>query len=59
MTVTIRFPRIQEQLSKAKPPERFGLLDPNWIYTPASQTDVTTMWRRYGWKPANEQKEQK
>jgi hypothetical protein len=54
MTVQIRFPRIQEHLNKAKPPKRFGLLDPKWEYVPAASTDVQKTWREHGWKPQGE-----
>jgi hypothetical protein len=59
MAVTIRFPRIQEQLSKAKPPERFGLLDPKWEYVPSAATDVRNTWRKFGWTPTEHNKEKK
>jgi hypothetical protein len=58
MTVTIRFPRIQEQLSKVKQKPNWGLLDPNWVYVPSAQTDVTKIWRKYGWTPTDYNKEQ-
>jgi hypothetical protein len=57
MTVTIKYPRIQEQLNKANPPERFGLCDPDWVYVPAAATDVTKTWRKHGWTPLEENKE--
>lgn len=28
-----------------------NLLNPNWKYTPSSETDVRKTWARFGWKP--------
>jgi hypothetical protein len=61
MAVTIRFPRIQEQLSKAeaKAKEPWGLLDPNWDYVPSAATEVRNTWRKFGWTPPSENKQEK
>ena len=31
-----------------------SILDKDFVYTNASQTDITQVWRKYGWKPKNE-----
>lgn len=31
-----------------------GLLDPRFRYVPAAATDVTSTWRRFGFKPTTE-----
>lgn len=28
-----------------------GLMDPNFKYIPAAQTDVQATWKRFGWVP--------
>ena len=32
-------------------PEKHGLMNPNFEYTPAAATNVQNTWRKYGWKP--------
>lgn len=34
-----------------KPYEFKSILDPNFKYIPAAQTDVQRTWMKYGWKP--------
>ena len=31
-----------------------SILDKDFVYTNAAQTDITQVWRKYGWKPKNE-----
>ena len=31
-----------------------SILDKDFVYTNASQTDVTKIWRKHGWKPRHE-----
>ena len=39
-------------------PEWIGtLLDPNFKYNPAAATDVQRTWRKYGWTPPSETKQ--
>lgn len=54
MTATIK-PDIQGQLESVK--QRAKILDPDWVYTSAVNTDVTKTWRKFGWIPMAEQKE--
>jgi hypothetical protein len=35
-----------------------SLLDPNFKYNPAVATDVTRTWRKFGWKPLAELKDE-
>ena len=37
--------------------QRAKILDPDWVYTSAVNTDVTKTWRKFGWIPMAEQKE--
>ena len=30
-----------------------SILDKDFVYTNAAQTDITQVWRKYGWKPKN------
>ena len=48
-------------MNQEKPvPEWIGtLLDPNFKYNPAAATDVQRTWRKHGWIPPSEQREQK
>jgi hypothetical protein len=48
-------------MNQEKPiPEWIGtLLDPNFKYNPAAKTDVQRTWRKYGWIPPSELREQK
>jgi len=39
-------------------PEWIGtLLDPNFKYNPSAKTDVQATWRKYGWTPPSEAKQ--
>ena len=40
-----------KKISTNKKPKPVGLLDPNFRYISASNTDITQTWRRFGWKP--------
>jgi hypothetical protein len=31
-----------------------SILDKDFVYTNAAQTDITQVWRKHGWKPRNE-----
>lgn len=31
------------------PPQRARILDPNWVYVPANETNVQATWLRHGW----------
>ena len=31
-----------------------SILDKDFVYTNAAQTDITQVWRKYGWKPQHE-----
>jgi len=45
---------------KKKPaPPRANLMDPGFKYVPATSTDVTQTWRKYGWKPLAEKQTQR
>lgn len=33
------------------------ITDPNFVWVPSAQTDVTRTWRKHGWVPPSEQKE--
>jgi hypothetical protein len=50
---------VQKQLNEVleKRP-RARCLDPDWEYTPSGNTDVTKVWRKYGWKPLAERLEE-
>ena len=32
------------------------LTDPGFVWVPSGQTDVTRIWRKYGWTPPSERK---
>ena len=32
----------------------FRLDDPRFVWVPSGQTDVTRIWRKYGWTPPSE-----
>lgn len=42
----------QEQAQPERP--AFSLLDPDFEYRPAADTDVQRVWRKYGWIPPSE-----
>jgi hypothetical protein len=59
----IKNPRTQEQIKfpvdgieypVRKTTERFGLMDANFEYKPAVNTDVRKTWMKFGWKPVHE-----
>ena len=57
MTATIKPDLdIQGQLESVK--QRAKILDPDWVYTSAVNTDVTKTWRKFGWKPLAERLEE-
>lgn len=31
--------------------QRARLLDPDWVYVPAAETNVQKTWRKFGWTP--------
>tara|TARA_R110000772_G_scaffold21011_2_gene58128 strand:+ start:96 stop:290 length:195 start_codon:yes stop_codon:yes gene_type:complete len=49
------------QAQKLQPPTKptDGILNPNFKYTPAANTDVQAVWRKFGWTPASESKQGK
>lgn len=42
-------PETPESPQRAYRPK--SILDPNFKYVPAAQTDITQIWRKHGWKP--------
>jgi len=50
---------IRHRLKLAEQREHWGLCDPDWKPTPSGDTDVTRIWRKYGWKPLAELLEDK
>ena len=46
--------RRRQMHAVALPPARQGLLDPNWQYTPAAETDILATFKRMGWVPPTE-----
>jgi hypothetical protein len=45
----------QESTPKIKPNNvRVGLMNPDFDYKPAVNTDVRKTWMRFGWKPVHE-----
>lgn len=44
------------QPKKRKPVRSKSVLDPDFVYTEASKTDVQKTWKRFGWVPPSEVK---
>ena len=46
--------RVASNNERPMPP--YHITDPEFEWVPAAKTDVTRIWRKYGWTPPSEQR---